>query len=514
MDKNIFEKISQKFFFCLKKINQSWFKTPLYIFVLVFVGFFLRGWNLGNNLHFAYDQGRDALVIQGLIEYGKPFLIGPTTGIQGVFLGPFFYYLILPFYFLGRGNPAIPALFLAFFSSLSIWFIYLLGKELFNEKAGKIAAFLLCFSSYAINFSRQLSNITPLIPMSLLIFLFLFKSFKGETKYFPLVGLLVGLSLQTELANAFFIALVVAIYSFIFVFKKITIKQIILTAVLFLITFFPQIVFDFRHEHLISRAVINNFVNDANKTSLEAVWKTRPAFIFRWLVDSLGVKLRFAKSQTILFFDLVFLVIVVLGSIFMMQKRKEEKKGLLLVFLWLFIPGISYLFYKGNYGLFFDYYLVSLFLPFFLMISYLLAKFFQGSKNSQIFAAFFLGIFFSANLGRQIVFLKPSEWGYSLFQLNQTVDYVLGALNPGEEIWVRPPNNQPTAYEYLFNLKTKKLGLPEVKFNQNSDEFFVIYEPDSFKERFEGWYLSLVKDKLLLEQREFGIIITERYSSK
>ena len=71
----------------------------------------MRTLNINSLLAFHYDQGRDALVIWDLIHNGKLFLIGPTTGLAGVFRGPFYYYLIAPFYLIAGGNPVIPAIF-------------------------------------------------------------------------------------------------------------------------------------------------------------------------------------------------------------------------------------------------------------------------------------------------------------------------------------------------------------------------------------------------------------------
>ncbi len=86
------------------------------LFILLAFAFFFRAYRVQGLLGFYYDQGRDGLVIWDLIHQGKMFLIGPTTGLAGVFLGPFYYYLIAPFYFLGKGDPAYPAVFLAFLS--------------------------------------------------------------------------------------------------------------------------------------------------------------------------------------------------------------------------------------------------------------------------------------------------------------------------------------------------------------------------------------------------------------
>src|SRR4030043_919753 len=83
------------------------------LLLILFLAAFLRLYRINELLGFWYDQGRDALVIWDLIHKGKFFLIGPTTGIAGIFRGPFYYYLIAPFYFLGGGNSVLAAIFFA-----------------------------------------------------------------------------------------------------------------------------------------------------------------------------------------------------------------------------------------------------------------------------------------------------------------------------------------------------------------------------------------------------------------
>ena len=81
---------------------------------ILILALFVRVYRTEDLLGFYYDQGRDAKVIWRLWHEGRPFLIGPVTGLQGIFLGPFYYYLIAPFYLISGGNPALPAYFLAF----------------------------------------------------------------------------------------------------------------------------------------------------------------------------------------------------------------------------------------------------------------------------------------------------------------------------------------------------------------------------------------------------------------
>ena len=78
------------------------------------VALFVRIYRTEALLRFYFDQGRDALVIWRLLHEGKFFLIGPVTGLDGIFLGPFYYYLIAPLYLLGGGSPVAPAVFLGY----------------------------------------------------------------------------------------------------------------------------------------------------------------------------------------------------------------------------------------------------------------------------------------------------------------------------------------------------------------------------------------------------------------
>ena len=117
---------------------------------------------------FYYDQGRDALVIWNLWHSGKFFLIGPVTGLSGIFLGPFYYFLIAPLYLIGGGNPLLPMVFLAILSALSLLLIFELGRQIHSRSAGLIAAVVAGFSYYIIYYSRWLSNPNPMLLLSMI----------------------------------------------------------------------------------------------------------------------------------------------------------------------------------------------------------------------------------------------------------------------------------------------------------------------------------------------------------
>ena len=166
----------------------------LLVLILIF-GFFLRVYNIENTLGFYFDQGRDALIIWDLWHNGNLFLIGPTTGIAGIFRGPFYYYLIAPFYLIGAGNPVWPSVFLSITTVVASFFGFYLGKKIHSNTAGIIMA---VFSSVSFNIvmaSRWLSNPTPMLLLSMLLVFFMLVVAEGKKWGWYGISTVLGLSL-------------------------------------------------------------------------------------------------------------------------------------------------------------------------------------------------------------------------------------------------------------------------------------------------------------------------------
>ncbi|MGB6882120.1 MAG: glycosyltransferase family 39 protein, partial [Microgenomates group bacterium] len=183
------------------KIN-SWIKEAkehpfiyLLLFIILALAFFVRVYRTGPLLGFYYDQGRDALVIWDLWHKGKFFLIGPTTGIAGIFRGPFYYYLIAPFYLLGGGDPVWPAVFLAFTTVVAIAMLYYLGFKIQDRATGLLAAIIGAFSFNIVLASRWLSNPTPMLLLSVLLVWMMILATEGKKWAWPIIAFIAGLSL-------------------------------------------------------------------------------------------------------------------------------------------------------------------------------------------------------------------------------------------------------------------------------------------------------------------------------
>ncbi len=250
-----------------KKLYTPW---NLLILIILLLAFILRAYRIEALLDFHYDQGRDAKIIWDLWHSGKLFLIGPTTGLDGIFLGPFYYYLIAPFYLIGGGNPVIPSLFLSLLVTVSLFVLYLTGNEIGGRVTGFTALVIGTFSNHLIFSGRWLSNPTPIYLTSILIFFLMVKILKNSKNYYwYLIYLLVGLSLQFELASAVFYLPILLVFT-IWQRKNLNFKIFIISSLFLFVTLLPQIIFNFKHDNILFKNIIAELNND-NKINLNLV---------------------------------------------------------------------------------------------------------------------------------------------------------------------------------------------------------------------------------------------------
>ncbi|MBI3283206.1 glycosyltransferase family 39 protein, partial [Candidatus Curtissbacteria bacterium] len=239
--------------------------TTHYILIaaILMFSFFFRVYRINDLLRFYYDQGRDALVIKEMIEKPKPILIGPTTGLAGIFRGPAYYYLIAPGYLIGGGNPVVAAIWLQLINVVGLVFIFLAAKELFSVRAGIIALLVFGLSHEIVSLSRWLSNPSPIltsVPIMLYALARVIK--KGNPKWWYVIALMLGLNLQFEMASEIWFIPALAI---VILLKKIKLphpKMILKSAAVLLATFLPQVIFDIRHDGIIRKGIQTYFAGE------------------------------------------------------------------------------------------------------------------------------------------------------------------------------------------------------------------------------------------------------------
>lgn len=436
-----------------KKINNllrgKKYLTPTFILLglILLVGFFLRVYNIGNTLGFYYDQGRDALAIWNLWHKADFFLLGPTTGIAGIFRAPYYYYLIAPSYLIGGGNPVWPSVFLSFTTVVASFLAFLLGRKIHSDAAGIIVAVFASFSFNMVMASRWLSNPTPMLLLSMLLVLFMLFVAEGKKKAWYGISLVLGLSLFSfGSASEVFYFVAVAIFAF-FQRKNLPSKrQFLISMGLFFITIVPLIIFDLKNDFLITSNIKKFFVED--KSFRLVTWNMVADKIdfYKQVFGKLIFHGRWPKEM--------FFFGVVLSLIVFYFHKLIRLKGVKILLLLLGSMMIGLIFFQGNQGNFYDYYLTGYYLIFLTLFSIGLGEIWKKKLLGKVLILFFMYLFLVNNfdfLQYKITDKVDSPGSIALKTELQAVDWVKkDSENKEFNIDVYVPPVISYSYDYLF----------------------------------------------------------------
>jgi 4-amino-4-deoxy-L-arabinose transferase-like glycosyltransferase len=493
----------------VKKIEK---KESRFIYILLAVililAFFVRVYRVDKVLGFYFDQGRDALVIWDLIHLHKFFLIGPTTGLPGIFRGPYYYYLIAPFYFLGKGNPTWPSIFLALTTIFAIYLVYKLGEKIQDRVIGIIAAIIASFSFYIVMASRWLSNPTPMLLLSMILVWTMVKIAYGEKKekiqkWWVVIAAVSGLSLfNFGSSGEFFYFPTLAVFAIWQRRKLPNLRYFILSIFVFFLTFAPLVLFDLKHDHILLHNFLGTFGGGSGSFKFPTLdfFNGRNASYFDIFTNKI---FQDRKNQEII-------VLVVAAIAFLVRLPKLFKNtGFKVVLLLLGSAVIGLYFYQGNYGVLYDYYMTGYYLIFILLFAIVLGQIWKY-RIGKVFVIYFLYLFFINNI--------PVTWSKitdgcdgpeSICFINQkeAIDWIYAdAKKQNFNVDVYVPPVIPYAYNYLLEWKVNPNNV-----NNQESLLYTLYEVDSpHPERLEAWLTRQKGIGKVQETYKTGGITVER----
>ncbi|MBU1118276.1 glycosyltransferase family 39 protein [Patescibacteria group bacterium] len=354
-----------------------------WLFAILVIAAFLRLFSLENWLHFSGDEARDLFTVRSILEDGIQ-LVGPPTSLGNIFLGPFFYYFSLPFYFLASGSPVGPAIGVALLDVVTVVLMYVFSKRHFSKNAAIIASLLYATAFTVLVHARWAwnPNIMPFLVVAL--FLTLSSIFFSKTRQgwrystrFVLLGIIVGLSLQSHAQGIWLVILV----SLVLLWNRTKILGWILTVAALLSTHIPLIVYEAK--------------TGGNKEALRtwiAETRTRiPLFerVKTGVVDFVEIikEIVLGNASWTVFLLLIVLPLIVLLIVYreriktiFIEKRMSEKTlfALVLISITGLLTLISFfLFAEKKYV----HYTIILFVPVFIGLGYGFSLFFRSRKK-------------------------------------------------------------------------------------------------------------------------------------
>lgn len=448
----------------------------LILLSIIFLASFLRLYRISDYLTFLGDEGRDVLVVYKIL-HGDLTLLGPRASAGDFYLGPIYYYFMTPFLFLSNYHPVGPAIMVALFGIATVYFIYRIGSEFFDKKAGLIAAALYSISPLVIMHSRSSWNPNIMPFFSIAALYAANKAIaKKKLKYFLLSGILLGVALQLHYL-AIFLGGILSIYIFISeIFNRsenkifALFKKYAVTFLGFIIGFSPFLLFEVRHGFPNIRTIIS-FVFSSGDVSTGGKFGEiiRDVFfrLFGRLVTAYPhpetVSVRENLEIAIWYYLTLILAVGSIGLVItklIKHFKSKEFSGHLLIFLWFFLGVLFFGLYKKSI---YDYYFGFMFpVPFLLVgafLSYLI-------KKNRIFAALSLislvGLF-SINLLNSPLRKLPN---YQFEQVKMISEFILEKTdNKPFNFALITGGNSDHAYRYIFEIRGKKpvtIQIPEV----------------------------------------------------
>ena len=459
-------------------------KIKWLLLAIIALAIFLRVFNVKNTLLFHFDQGYHGLAIREIWENRSIKLLGHKTDVEGIYHGSIFYYLMLPLYVLSSWNPAGVSMGLALLDGLSVVFIFLAAKKLFDEKVGLTAALFYAVSYSAISYSRWLSNVTLIPLFSSIVIYFLIRSEGKNIKDFSWALFFGAIIAQFNGAIGFFFLPLFLVYALYFR-KSLFVKKSYLLLCLFayLVPHLPLIVFDLRHEFLVASSIYSHFL-EGSSLSISG----------GGLLDNL--KLLLIEAQNIFSYKvstigliILFWVFYAIGSVW--KDKDKTTKNIKILICGALIMFLGLVVYQGINGFF----MVAL-IPFLVLIVAWAMNILMRKKKTKLLGLIVIVSVVAINLFHFKGFLKP---GFNLVPIGtsnlitlqdriEAIDFMYRVAD-GESFKTHKyiiPYYQEQPWDYLF----KWYALDKYSYlpSEDGDRTFIIYEPDyDYSYRLETW---------------------------
>ena len=475
----------------VKPTKIYWF---LFVVILLISSYLRLQSSINGTFAYTYDVGRDMLNIANIVDAHHISLIGPTTGQEGIFYGPWWYWLITPFFILFSGSVRGIDAFMGLTGVLTVLLVYWLGNKIGGRWVGLLSMLFAGISNSLIDTSSQIwnPNVSPLVLICILIVIVKFSEEEhkiNQSRWLVLLGLLAALSFDSlEIVYGSVQLIALLVFMFVYLRKKFRPYNIFSFLTGVVIIELPRIMFEFRHQFLMTKALFYYIFHHAPVSQsggiLTQSGKVLTLMLQLW---SGTVNLPFE-------FGVILLVIVISGLVYFKTISSFNKtENLLGVFSTCYL--LSYViilsFFKGNVW---DHFVVGVPVVYVIMFSLFIYRLllFLKTKNANYFnfilviiVVYVLGVL-SPNLHYNRVFFlnDPSVYNNQVAVINYI--YAQAKGRPFSYNVYTPPIH-PYTYEYLFSYYAKNNYYAP---SNNGHLLFYIIEPDKTHPTLrESWLL-------------------------
>lgn len=423
------------------------------ILIIVLFAGFLRFYKIGDYMTFLGDEGRDAAVVRDMILGRKFTLLGPGTSIGNMYLGPFYYYLMIPALVLAGFSPVGPSVMVGLFGIATVFLMWWIGRQWFDRiSALKISA-LYAVSPVVINYSRSSWNPNIMPFFALLCIYAIWKVWRfGYWRWFIISTVSFAFVINSHYLGLL-LAPVMALFTVFAPRPKGFVKYLTFGIGLFGILMSPLLFFDLRHNWTNAKNIQVFFTNRQTTINLKA-YKAIPQIWPIW--QNINSSLITARDPN---FTLAFSIFLPIALLLVLYKTRS--KDLLFTLVWIGVGLIGLGLYKQHI---YDHYFGFLFPAPFLLLGFVLEKI-KPVSYLIILALVVL------NLANTPLRYPPN---YQLKHTQQVSDLIITeSLDQPFNLALIAKQNYDASYRYILDLKSAQFYTIHQKL---SDQLFVVCE--------------------------------------
>lgn len=382
-----------------------------FLILIVFNVFLSAYWLLQGDIHYDVDVSRDLLVMDDIVRNSHLTLLGPRSGaISGIFHGPLWFYINLPAFLIGGGDPLVVGWFWFLLSAIFLLIIYWVSKKLFGFEVALLSVLLFSVNSI-INPSIGLKNFYNPYGAVFLFPLFFWMFYRylntNAVKYLIICLFLLGLIIQFQMAFGIPLFVTITFYLGYFLFQRRRLSHF-LSYFILLIPLSTFIVFDLKHNFLQLNAFTQFFNKNNQAINLLDIFGNRARALLFDFFDLFSPGNNLLTISFAICFIILFMVVL--------RKATHPFKKVYWLFGYLFLSfWIISLIYPGGVG--------NYFWPFLPLSIIIFCSFYKFIKR-EIFIAVFI-ILYMVNLYAGVLAIiefktdlnqrGPHSWAFNLY---------------------------------------------------------------------------------------------------
>lgn len=423
----------------------------LLLILILLIGLFFRTYQVIERFEFAHDGDLYSWIVKDIVINGHLRLVGQETSAQGIFIGPAFYYLLVPFFLMANLDPigaVIPTTIIGLLTILSYYFVF---SKLFNIKVGLIASLLYAVLLTNVGADRWVVPSNPTNLWAVWYFYTLMELSRGSFFVLPLLGVLIGLIWHVHIALVpTLLAIPLAILSA----KKLpNIQQITNFTIAFFIISLPLIIFEIKHNFQQTLGLLQNFTVQREGTI--GLYKFQQ--VSGMIVKNLN-GLLFAPQSFAITNNIFFVIIILSIGIFLIKKRILSVKELIPLYAW--ILGII-LFFSLSKSPISEYYFQSIGIIFLSIISLLLYWIVKTYTWGGKVVIILLFVILAKNL---LFFVTEDYYNKGYLEKKAVVDYIVSDAKtkkfPCFSINYITSIGENVGFRYFFFLQNAHIAVP------------------------------------------------------